>query len=189
MRELPMRPALTDLSPSSVFDQSDDIANLHLLAVVGRWPSGLLDRREGGEPGVSSPGLAAPGTSSSRNRGSYAVSAFGGPSWTPVRLAPAARSSPAARNVALTALRPASWTPCSSSREASALSRRRASLCPTSSAGLAARGTSTSRSRSSCAVWWRRGESNPGPRGFQLNFVHVRSRIARAAGFPDSAGT
>jgi len=50
----------------------------------------LLDRREGGEPGVSSPGLAAPGTSSSRNRGSYAVSAFGGPSWTPVRLAPAA---------------------------------------------------------------------------------------------------
>src|SRR5262249_30258442 len=36
---------------------------------------------------------------------------------------------------------------------------------------------------------WRRRESNPGPRGFRSVLVHVRSRIARAAGFPDSAGT
>lgn len=36
---------------------------------------------------------------------------------------------------------------------------------------------------------WRRRELNPGPRGFQLTFVHVRSRITQATGFVNSVTT
>lgn len=42
-------------------------------------------------------------------------------------------------------------------------------------------------SKRSAGQRWRRRESNPGPRGIQPAFVHVRSRIAQAAGFVDSA--
>jgi hypothetical protein len=37
--------------------------------------------------------------------------------------------------------------------------------------------------------WWRRRELNPSPRGIRPGIVHVRSRIAQAAGFLDSART
>jgi hypothetical protein len=38
-------------------------------------------------------------------------------------------------------------------------------------------------------IQWRRRESNPGPQGFQITFVHVRSRFTLAAGFANSVAT
>src|SRR5260221_13815983 len=43
--------------------------------------------------------------------------------------------------------------------------------------------------RGEALIWWRRRESNPGPRVFQPILIHVRSRIAQPTGFADSAAT
>jgi hypothetical protein len=101
----------------------------------------------------------------------------------PGALAPAAHPR-CARTVALRGLRPACWTPSASGREAGGVPRGARGGQPYAWCGPASWFVPVRTERR-----WRRGESNPGPQGFQLTFVHVRSRITQATGFVNSVTT